>query len=282
MKIFNRATISENQQSLPMALGIKGTGNIKSDFVSALNSFQGVRMQYSNSPKFTFDDKDMIAGLYRAHVLEQVIPVNNFIYTNDEKKRIEEKTKEGIDILRGLNPILVMLFDELINQLTFINSDLLEGGSATCYVGFIWLAPKETWTGMYYGELLLHEFVHNSLFLEDMIGNIFPNPKELMSRDAMATSAILRYKRNFDKSYHSALVSSALVYYYAKLGLEKKADSFVLPALKTIRELKNNYLKLKDKGRQILTQNGFDILLSAEKLLQTRDTDIIDNELQKL
>ena len=64
-----------------------------------------------------------------------------------------------------------------------------------------------------YAEAQYHEFIHNSLFLDDLVNSIFPDTKVITTEDALVTSTIPKIKRPLDRSFHSAGVAIGLMHF---------------------------------------------------------------------
>jgi hypothetical protein len=83
-------------------------------------------------------------------------------------------------------------------------------------MGAIWLGLDPNDEISDYAALILHEYVHQCLFLEDMVRSIFIGGKtDLAVPDALVTSALRRTPRGYDKSFHSAFVAVTLSRLYA-------------------------------------------------------------------
>jgi hypothetical protein len=133
-------------------------------------------------------------------------------------------------------------------------------------VGLIWLNPRIEWGARKTGENIVHEWIHNMLFLADMVDPIFAvDYIGLSAESAHATSAILHRKRPFDRCYHSAAVAAGLVFYHSISGDEERADALIEPTVRTVRELQGK--------PDLMTQSGSDLLQEVGRFLETRDCD---------
>ncbi|KPC70343.1 hypothetical protein ADL26_17745 [Thermoactinomyces vulgaris] len=108
---------------------------------------------------------------------------------------------------------------------------------------------------------MYHEFIHNSLFLDDMVNTIFPDTEVLGTEDALVTSSILKWKRPLDRSFHSAAVAIALSHFYTMLGDTKKAQSYLPSVEQTVEELNSKTKYLGEQG--VLTLNQMNHFLKA-------------------
>lgn len=128
------------------------------------------------------------------------------------------------------------------------------GGTVSSRIGLIWLSPDDTWTVDTWLTNLVHEFVHNRLFMEDMVEGIFlAGGARLAESDCLAISAIRRTKRGYDKSYHSAFVAFTLFELERRLGSDTNGES--LDALTIcVDDLTTNTAFLAPRGRLLLIE----------------------------
>ena len=94
--------------------------------------------------------------------------------------------------------------------------------------------------------------LHQCLFLEDMVKTVFSEPVPEMDENGLVTSAVLQRPRGYDKSFHSAFVSFAILQFYRGLG-ENQNDA------PSIAALQNTLGELIEK-RTFLTPNGVAVL----------------------
>lgn len=127
------------------------------------------------------------------------------------------------------------------------------GGSNSSAIGCVWLNPKHTWTEADWLENVLHEYVHQCLFMDDMRHGLFAHDGELLAReDALVESAILRTRRPYDRAFHSAFVSFALMQLNLRLGMRHRVDQHIEPLRNTLDQLQGKSQELTAHGRSIL------------------------------
>ncbi|THH34534.1 aKG-HExxH-type peptide beta-hydroxylase [Neolewinella litorea] len=191
--------------------------------------------------------KSLLAIMDQDHFQE------NWKFSNHEIGLYSESLKRALGLFQQLYPEIYEEFAETIHALLFAKRDSYDGGSVSSRVGMIWLSPKEHWTDVNWADNLLHEFVHNCLFLEDMVNTIFPYSASRMAEDdALVVSAIRRTKRGYDKSYHAAFVAYALVEFYEKLGRFDKAKSLLIPLFPSLNDMRQNLTFISDNGQKHL------------------------------
>lgn len=179
----------------------------------------------------------------------------NVTYNELEAENIQEGLLQGMEIIESLFPELAPYFSKVISFVIVAKMDGFCGGSVSNRIGFIWLSPNSNWFPVDYGEQLFHEFIHNALFLEDMVHNVMPYSADRMDEpDALITSAIRQVKRGYDKAYHAAFVAYGLICYYLKLNLPEKAGTYINPLLKSLEELIQKPQFLSKRGINLLDQ----------------------------
>lgn len=181
------------------------------------------------------------------------IPINH-AFSAEEIALFQSSYDEALSRFMTLFPELFASFVSLIHYVIFAHRDGYSGGTVSSRIGLIWLSPSKDWSDDEWLENLIHEFVHNALFLEDLVHCIFSTGSaRLEEPDALATSAIRQVKRGYDKSYHSAFVSQAIVEYYLALGQAKKAASFIFPLVVCVEDLAKNTKLVSEHGKELLT-----------------------------
>ena len=153
-------------------------------------------------------------------------------YTDAERRRLQPIVRDGLRWLRHTFPETYLVFRLAVPFLILAKSEAHTGGSISSRIGMAWLAPSSAWTGQNCGEFLYHEYVHQCLFLEEMIRTVFRRDSNAISEpENMIVSAIRRGEpRQYDRSYHSAFVAAAVIEYRARTGRTCAARS-LFPAL---------------------------------------------------
>lgn len=162
-------------------------------------------------------------------------------------------------------PETFVAFKELIAFIIFAKRPGYGGGTVSNRIGLIWLAPENYWTEDDWLENLVHEFIHNVLFLDDMVNTVFTaGGSRLAEDDALAISAIRQVKRGYDKSYHSAFVSYGIVEHYLRLGKKEKAMKFLDPLTICVEDLVKNMNFITEHGKKLLLE-------LTEQVIKTRE-----------
>ena len=172
-------------------------------------------------------------------------------YTDAERRRLQPVVSDGLRRLRRTFPETYPVFCRAVPFLILAKSESHAGGSISSRIGIAWLAPSSSWTGQDCGEHLYHEYVHQCLFLEEMVRTVFRRDPNAMSKpENMIVSAIRQGEpRRYNQSYHSAFVAAAVIEYRARTGRTCAARS-LFPALWPCLDA------LARKGSDLLTDNG--------------------------
>lgn len=246
--------------------------NRKSLFFEVINSIQN-----SNIP---FEKDNVIIDFYNEDLLNHLITDgmmdtndtidNNHIFSNEDQTIIKNNINKAFQLIEILQPELHTLMQQLIGTIVCFRKKGFGGGSVSSLIGTIWLNPMAKWNVVDYAEALYHEFIHNSLFLDDMINSIFPDTKIITTDEALVTSTILKRKRPLDRSFHSAAVAIGLMHYYHLLSDYNKIVTFIEPLQKTIQEMNDKQKYLGEQGKNILSEmNNFIKNLDFESITNT-------------
>lgn len=174
--------------------------------------------------------------------------------------------ERAIRVIENQLPSLWPVFVDLIAYVVLAKKSGYLGGTVSSRVGLIWIAPKSEWDVMDWVEMLVHEFMHNILFVEDMVRGLFDADTERLSQsDVASRSAIRREIRGYDKSYHSAFVAYGLAEFYLAAEREDVAASFLGPLLVCLEDLIPKATLVSSNG----TNHLYEL---AEKTLSLRNT----------
>jgi hypothetical protein len=103
-----------------------------------------------------------------------------------------------------------------------LDVDDILGSSHGDLLGTIWINPQTAWEGADYAEMILHEGVHQSLFLDEMVSTLFVRPpREMEDESSLVLSPSVGVPRPYDLAFHSSVVVTALADFYAALALPR-------------------------------------------------------------
>lgn len=225
------------------------------DFGSAMRS-----LQCPETLGFTNDRLDWQAprGMY-AKSLREIMDVDEFPenWSIDPKEQevYLKKFEDALNLIHRSMPDVFDGIESTIFQFFFARRPGYGGGSVSSKIGMIWLAPEESWTTVFWAENIIHEFIHNTLFLEDMVHGVFPYTSIVMSQpQACVLSSIRQQPRGYDKSFHAAFVALGIIRFYLILEEYKKARNFVAPLIKSVEGLIQKEEYLSRNGRRLLRE----------------------------
>jgi hypothetical protein len=238
---------------------------LRSQYLSALSHLQSwTKIQWApEGIAVTFDNPGAVADFVRR---EAWGPGRDRLFPDRQRAELRELIGAGLGTISAVNRHLHELIELTIGEIFLAQESGSEGGTMSSAVGLIWLNPLVEWGASKTGENIVHEWIHNMLFLADMVDPIFAvDYIGLSEESAHATSAILHRKRPFDRCYHSAAVAAGLVFFHTISGEKEKADALIEPTVKTVRELQGK--------PDLMTQSGSDLLEQVARFLETRDCD---------
>lgn len=272
MRFFDRLWVFDSVDSVAAATWHDlATGQqLRDQYLSALSHLQSwTALQWKpDGIAITFDNPGAIADFINREAWGPERTVQDRLFPADQHAGLRALISDGLASVAAVSHDLHELIELTIGEIFLAQESGSEGGTMSSNVGLIWLNPRIEWGARKTGENLVHEWIHNMLFLADMVNPIFAVDYISLSADsAHATSAILHRKRPFDRCYHSAAVAAGLVFFHTISGDTEAADALIEPTMKTVRELQGK--------PDLMTQSGADLLRDVEHFLETRDCDHI-------
>lgn len=174
-------------------------------------------------------------------------------------ERYSEYARSGESMWSALFPADFVSYQKLIRRVIYAYRDEYSGGSVSNRIGWIWLSPDTSWDEAEFCENLVHEYVHNVLFLEEMVGTLFSVSAAIMAEPQnQVVSAIRRVPRYFDQTYHAAAVAIVLTELALAQGHVEKARVLTEGLLPSLDAMKNK--------SDLMTENGFSLLREMIKV----------------
>lgn len=257
--------------------------DLKASFNDAISASLMTRLRTERGGVcIDFDNSDIVKLLVKNGLLTRdFVAAGNHVISPSKQGLYRDKIRAALDLIRELDPQLHSLICALIATVACYRIPDTEGGSVSSCIGLIYLSPNPVWSSEFCGELLVHEFIHNSLFLEDMVRGVFPDYDLFDDEDALVTSTLRQTKRPFDKSYHSACVAVGLMYFHHLLGTAGKERDLIPRLQKTVQELEACDRNLSRGGKLIITPNGRQLLEEIRRFVVTLDYGIVAKALQQ-
>ncbi len=272
MRFFDRLWVLDSVDSVAAATWheFADAQQMRDQYLSALSHLQSwTAIQWEpEGIAITFDNPGAIADFIHREAWGQERSIQDRLFPGHQRARLYDLISNGLETVYAVSHDLRELIELTIGEIFLAQESGSEGGTMSSAVGLIWLNPRIEWGARKTGENIVHEWIHNMLFLADMVDPLFAvDYIGLSMESAHATSAILHRKRPFDRCYHSAAVAAGLVFFCTASGDKERADALIEPTIRTVREL-------QDKP-DLMTQSGADLLQEVAPFLETRDCDHI-------
>ncbi|HZZ30460.1 MAG TPA: HEXXH motif-containing putative peptide modification protein [Phenylobacterium sp.] len=252
---FDRAYQLDNRIALCIAVtGVApGPATAKSRFIAALN-----RIQQSTIPQtrdqivVSFaDDAETRHCLQREGLLTD--GQHPWIEDAAERFRTFGAVRDAMEFIRAVDGPLHDLIVETIGSLVCFRRPG-KSGSVSSLVGFMWLNPSSEWSVVDYAEYIVHEYIHNAIFVADLSRKIFAKPHYEMSPDSLIVTAILKYPRNFNIAFHSLFVAVSLGAFLRRANQPARARQVLSGAALTLGEISKKPELLSEHGAKWLSQ----------------------------
>jgi len=152
-----------------------------------------------------FSEKSIVNDLGQ----DNVIDTN--IYNEAEASANLERVREAYSSLRQHLPDFCDIFNLNIHTLFSAPSAVAGGGSTSGAVGVIWANPKNHWKQNDLFEILIHEYTHNAMFIDELCHQHYVSLKEVAKSENYPISAILKKRRPLDKVLHALAVGTEIL-----------------------------------------------------------------------
>ena len=191
--------------------------NLRSDYFKCLNKVQKNQFQYhsdSSFPTIIFDVENL-----------EFIPIFNYASPNisieesyipkEERYLILDKMNLAYQKLTEYKSSLNEVISQLVGSYLIARYKGFGGASFSDTLGFVWLSPPKFWTEVDFAESILHESVHQGLYLCEMVKGMFNLTfPEMQAEETWAISAVRKTKRPYSLAFHSACVSISIIEFY--------------------------------------------------------------------
>jgi hypothetical protein len=202
-----------------------------------------------------FGDFDALRELMAIASLPQ-----DWKFSLEDQHRVASKMDQAMNILRETDPSLHRAICVLVGKFLFARLPGYEGGSRTSVVGVIWIGLDASAPAEEFAVLIAHEFVHQCIFLDDMIHQIFLGGEpELAESSALVVSALRKVPRGYDKAYHSAFVAVTIETLYRVWG-DRRAGSLLASTRESVKGLLEK--------PQYISRYGYEALKTLEGLTE--------------
>lgn len=172
-----------------------------------------------------------------------------------------ERFSASLDLLRQFDPRYPEALAMLVHTLLFIPLQRAEYGGASLgeAPGVVWIRPDPNWEPRDLAESLLHEAVHQAVFLHDMAWGYMTD--EAFADEARVFSAVRSVYmsgegplRTYCAAFHAACVAAYLIPFFVFVCRPDRAQTFSTALARSLPELLGRTDLLTPNGRQVLEQ----------------------------
>lgn len=193
---------------------------------------------------------------------------------------IREKLMCGLIYLRDKSENHYDLFNLVISDFIIAPSERARAraGSASSAPGCIWIADIQRYQPWEVAEILVHELVHNLVFLDELVKGHYDYEK-ISKIENYATSSILKIPRPFDKVLQSVIVATEILLYRKRVVCPKRTHRVHPPSPILIRQLENSLRSMKSllsREPTVLTGRGRDLFEFCSKIHTRLSNDVFD------
>lgn len=197
---------------------------------------------------------------YKVLSKKEIDGKRHVIASRTQRTKLVREYEKALDRLVEVDDHFFRLVSTTVQTIGIFDLEEQDGGSVSSAIGFFYLSPKPSWTTDYFAEVMVHETIHNSLFLFDMVYNLFPDLQALLLPEAHVTSAIRCEKRPFDKSFHAACVAAGLIAFNQKAGNRNRANALTEALKPSLDELNEIYEACRRRG-VVLTKDLGELII---------------------
>lgn len=208
--------------------------SFKESYISSLNAIQNTSIPCRESVVLSFDNPTLLNELWREGL---ITPDARHLFSPLERERIVHHIADAFAFIKAVDVNLHDAIQAMIGTIACIRREG-SSGTVSSMIGLLWLNPDPSWTIVDYAENIVHEFIHNTIFLADLIWKIFTKPHWYAPEEGLVVSAIKKYPRGVNIAYHSAFVAIGLSIFMKKAQQHARAEELALGLRETISGLK--------------------------------------------
>ncbi|WAQ94489.1 hypothetical protein MAR_006960 [Mya arenaria] len=265
---FDQAFMNQRLALLGMSgLSINGHKQ-KERFYAELEKHQTIKVPVEEERVvLSFDHPDLVEGLNRSGLLEmskEYVEAGNHLYTLKEQEHITSKVQAAMDLINSTNPELYRAIHQVIGCIAFYKAEQPEsvGGTISSALGVIWQDPSvyPDHSVANYAEQIVHEFIHSSLFLADMVHGTYID-RSLLTKSKVY-SPVRKELRDFDKTFHASYVTTGVTIFQSRAGNVGDAQTYA----GTLRAAVDGLIAIQNKAG-VLNASGAAMLQAMDDVL---------------
>jgi HEXXH motif-containing protein len=221
VEVLTPAFVRSNLNEFAAQLAPEVVGSLRDRFLTALNRVQPQQFRFDEGrdrPVYLFSADDVSPTHVRDLLVLSKVP-RDWEYPVAARAQISDRTDAAWELLGEVDPSLTRMLAAVAGAFLFAKQEKYMGGSLSAHVGIIAFTPEATWSTAEYAGHILHECVHQLLFVHDMMFGIFDvHGGNMAEPEALAISSILKRPRPYDRAFHSAFVAHAVTQLWQRLG----------------------------------------------------------------
>lgn len=263
MRFFSKGRLAENMRAFLNSVAPMNCD----DGVEVRTSFFSNSMQLQGFPLSSIsvvEDGIYIndANIYRYLTEVEDIPLPKPITGATTEAELRTLARSAFDCVRAYSQ---ETYDscQLVNYINAIYGVPecgLENGSFYTCIGLSFFCAGPNCSPEVFASSYIHECVHNALFLEDMVSGVFGEQEVLEDPNSRVISAILKQRRNYDQSFHAAVVAIEMMKYWKAIGSTNRFEELANSTFASVSALRDAFAQQLRAAVLVLTDNGTQVL----------------------
>jgi hypothetical protein len=264
LSFVDNARVRESAAQVVSYGGQPVTGDLRQDYLRTINLLQSLTFNWTANPAEPLldfaNDRGSKASAIVEFIADAQLSRTDWTSSSEDGRATTISIHDAMEVLASYDPDLVRSLRTLVGSLVVGEVEGFDGGSNSAIVGVIWIGLHDKRSVEEHAELLLHEFVHQAVFLEDMVhGLLKEGAVRLAEDDALVTTALQRRRRGFDKAFHSLFVATELAHFSDWIGQAERAADYRAGAVTTLKQLMER--------DQFLSSSGIERLMEVASML---------------
>jgi HEXXH motif-containing protein len=220
VEVLTPSVVRSGLQQFAAQFAPEIAGSLRDRFLTALNRVQAQKYPFGvarDRPLYLFCSDEVNPIHVRDLLVLSEVP-RSWEYPVGEREQIAARTDAAWQLLADVDPVLKRVLSAIAGAILFAKQEKYLGGSLSAHVGIIAFTPQDDWSTAEYAGHILHECVHQILFVHDMMFGMFDVRGGIMAEpEALVRSTILQRPRPYDRAFHSAFVAHAITRFWQRI-----------------------------------------------------------------
>ncbi len=173
---------------------------LRIDYFNSLNEIQKYKFYFNED----YEEVLLVNNIKDPYIKSSFIHFTNLSELNHENyfsqaecNTIKKYIESSMKIIDKYYPELTKSIHRLIGCCLLMKQNGITTGSSAVLLGAILLNPSVTWKEVNYCDAILHESMHQSIYLDDMVNGIYAKSlNDMASVEGLVTSSIRKVKRS--------------------------------------------------------------------------------------